>query len=173
MSGVTCAAPGDRREAADTVGLDTAAQAVEQSLGGAFVHEIAEVIDLAATIEQIAQSCRDPETGGRLDFARFDIRYASEADFARGERFTIVEFNGTSSESTSMYDPTKSLWWTYGLLFRHWARLFRLGYARRREGAAEPVGERQLPRLHAPDGQPREHHERAPERHVRRDPDEP
>jgi pimeloyl-ACP methyl ester carboxylesterase/membrane protein DedA with SNARE-associated domain len=99
--------------------------------------------ELAAKIEAIAQSYRDAETGGRIDFARFDIRYSSEADFARGENFSIVEFNGTSSESTSMYDPTKSLWWTYGLLFRHWARLFRLGLARRREGV-RPMKIREL-----------------------------
>lgn len=90
--------------------------------------------ELAAAIEAIAQGYREPGTGARLDFARFDLRYSSEADLAAGRNFTIVEANGTSSESTSMYDPTKTIGWTYGLLYRHWKRLFVIGLARRREG---------------------------------------
>lgn len=90
--------------------------------------------ELAARIESICQAFRDPDTGARLDFARMDLRFESEADLAAGHGFTIIELNGTSSESTSMYDPTKSIRWTYGLLYRHWARLFTLGAARRREG---------------------------------------
>jgi hypothetical protein len=34
-----------------------------------------------------------------------------------------------------MYDPAKPVWWTYGLLYRHWKRVFAIGAARRREGA--------------------------------------
>lgn len=97
---------------------------------------------LAARLEGIAQSFRGA-AGRRIDFVRFDLRYRSEAELARGEGFLIVEVNGTSAESTSMYDPTKSVWWTYGLLYRHWERLFRLGAARRREGV-RPMRIREL-----------------------------
>ncbi len=90
--------------------------------------------ELAVCIDRIAQDFRNPATGLRLDFARFDIRYSNEADLAAGRNFLIVEANGTSSESTSMYDPTKTIGWTYGLLYRHWLRLFRIGTARKREG---------------------------------------
>jgi pimeloyl-ACP methyl ester carboxylesterase/membrane protein DedA with SNARE-associated domain len=99
--------------------------------------------ELAARIDSIAQSFRNPTTGRRLDFARFDLRYISEADLAAGNNFLIVEANGTSSESTSMYDPTKTVLWTFGLLFRHWARLFRIGLERRREGV-KPMTFREL-----------------------------
>ncbi|MDX2116544.1 MAG: alpha/beta fold hydrolase [Planctomycetota bacterium] len=89
---------------------------------------------LAERIDAIARSYRGAG-GGALDFGRFDLRFTSPEELARGAGFAIVELNGTSSESTSMYDPAKSVWWTYGLLYRHWARLFRIGAARRRQGA--------------------------------------
>ncbi len=75
--------------------------------------------------------------GGRgegFDFGRLDARFASEDDLRRGEGFAIVEVNGTMSESTNLYDPTKSIWWSYGVLFRQWSRLFALGRARARGG---------------------------------------
>ncbi|MBL8745971.1 MAG: alpha/beta fold hydrolase [Phycisphaerae bacterium] len=99
--------------------------------------------ELADSIDRLSQNFRHPDTGRRLDFARFDIRYESEADLAAGRNFLIVEANGTSSESTSIYDPTKSIAWTYGLLFRHWQRLFQIGAARRREGN-RPMSLREL-----------------------------
>ncbi len=89
---------------------------------------------LEARLEEIAQGFTGLG-GGRLDFGRFDIRYTSDEALHRGEGFTIVELNGTSSESTNMYDPTRSLWWSYRLLAAHWSRLFQIGAARRREGA--------------------------------------
>lgn len=88
---------------------------------------------LAQAIERLARNYRDAE-GRRLDFVRFDLRYTDAAALARGEGFAIVECNGTASESTSMYDPHKSIFWTYGLLFGHWKRLFLIAQARRREG---------------------------------------
>lgn len=89
---------------------------------------------LARRIDELAQAWRDPETGARIDFGRFDIRYASEADLRDATGIAAVEFNGTASESTSMYDPGRSFVWSYGLLGRHWSRLFRIGAARRAEG---------------------------------------
>lgn len=90
--------------------------------------------ELAAAADAIALAFRHPTTGRRLDFARLDIRYTNEADLAAGRNFMIVSLRGSSSEPTSIYDPSKTLRWTYGLLFRHWKRLFMLGHARRREG---------------------------------------
>lgn len=89
---------------------------------------------MAAKIDEICQAYRG-ESGARIDFGRFDMRYADPSAIARGEGLAIVEFNGTSSESTSMYDPTKRTGWSYALLMRHWKRLFVIGSARRREGA--------------------------------------
>lgn len=91
---------------------------------------------LAQRIDELAQAWRDPQTGKRVDFGRFDIRCASIEDLQDGVDIAVVEFNGTGSESTSMYDPDRSFIWSYALLYRHWSRLFSIGAARRREGVA-------------------------------------
>ncbi len=88
---------------------------------------------LEARIDEIAQGFAGI-SGKPLDFGRFDLRYADDESLKRGEGFVIVELNGTLSESTNMYDPGRSLWWSYRLLLAHWSRLFQIGAARRREG---------------------------------------
>lgn len=90
---------------------------------------------LARRIEDIAQGFRD-DSGRRFDFGRFDIRYRSEESLAEGRDFAVIELNGTSSESTNVYDPGMSLGWAYSVLARQWDRLYRIGQARRREGVA-------------------------------------
>lgn len=90
--------------------------------------------ELARRVDELAQAWRDPTSGQRIDFGRFDIRCASEEKLQAGVNFAVVEFNGTGSESTSMYDPDRSFIWSYALLYRHWVRLFAIGAARKREG---------------------------------------
>jgi hypothetical protein len=46
-----------------------------------------------------------------------------------------VELNGTMSESTNLYDPSRSLLWSYGVLFRQWELMFAIGAARKRSGS--------------------------------------
>jgi pimeloyl-ACP methyl ester carboxylesterase/membrane protein DedA with SNARE-associated domain len=91
--------------------------------------------ELSAAIESIAQSFRDPITGKAFDFGRFDIRCESEESLRAGRGLAIVELNGTMSESTNIYDPKKPIWWVYGVLFRQWSRLYRIGAARATEGS--------------------------------------
>lgn len=93
--------------------------------------------ELLAWVEEVMQGYRDP--GGRLDFGRLDLRCPSEEDFRAGRNIEIVECNGTLSESTNLYDPDRSVWFMYRTLFRQWAQVYRLGAARRREGA-RPLG---------------------------------
>lgn len=90
--------------------------------------------ELSSVINAIARNFRDERTGGRLDYGRFDVRYSSDEELRRGVGLAIIELNGTMSESTNMYDPSKSALWTYRVLFRQWAVMFRLGALRRREG---------------------------------------
>lgn len=92
--------------------------------------------ELARAFERIAQSYRNPETGERLDFGRFDVRAPSEEALKAGRDFMIIELNGSLSESTEMYDPHKSVLWCYKVMYRQWLRVFQLGAARRREGVA-------------------------------------
>jgi hypothetical protein len=101
---------------------------------------------LTRRIDAIARTFRDPETGAGIDFGRFDVRYSDDEALRRGEGFALVELNGTMSESTNLYDPRRSLFWSYGVLFRQWRRLFRLGHARRRVGV-RPLRVRSLYRM--------------------------
>jgi hypothetical protein len=78
-------------------------------------------------------SARGGDRGG-IDFGRFDLRYESDELLREGRGFGIVEFNGTSAEATNLYDPSRGLLWAYGVLFRQWGHLYRLGAARRRAG---------------------------------------
>ena len=115
---------------------------------GAIFSDGADLItpELTDAFERIGQAFRNPETGGRLDFGRFDVRAESEEALKKGEGFAIVELNGALSESTNMYDPERSAIWCYRVMFAQWARVFRLGAMRRREGA-RPLSPGQLWRM--------------------------
>ncbi|MEL7474320.1 MAG: hypothetical protein AAGK04_13460, partial [Planctomycetota bacterium] len=89
--------------------------------------------ELERAIDEIASGYRGPN-GAPLDFGRFDIRYADEDGLRAGRGLGIVELNGSTSEATNIYDPGRSTWWAYGVLFGQWRRLFELGAARRRAG---------------------------------------
>jgi membrane protein DedA with SNARE-associated domain len=65
---------------------------------------------------------------------RFDIRYRDIEDFRAGRDLGIVELNGATSESTNLYDPSRSLFAAYSLLYRQWSLLYRIGAANRQEG---------------------------------------
>jgi pimeloyl-ACP methyl ester carboxylesterase len=101
---------------------------------GALFRDGADLITpgLSAAIDRLAREFR-----GGLDFGRFDLRYASEEALANGE-FTVIELNGTTSESTNLYDPGKTIFWAYGVLIRQWRLLFEIG-ARRRNTGARPM----------------------------------
>ncbi len=83
------------------------------------------------------------EAPGEFDFGRFDVRYTDDETLRRGEGFKIIELNGTLSESTNLYDPRRSLLWTYGVLARQWGTLFLIGSLGRRSGV-RPMGFREL-----------------------------
>jgi hypothetical protein len=84
---------------------------------------------LEARIDQIVRTF-----AGELDIGRFDLRYESDVLLRRGEGFGIVEFNGTAGESTNIYDPDRSVLWTYRVLYGQWKLLYELGAQRRRAG---------------------------------------
>ncbi|MFG0244404.1 MAG: alpha/beta fold hydrolase [Phycisphaerales bacterium JB054] len=104
-------------------------------------------IDRAATAfrgTEPAEAAR-PEGDNGLDFGRFDIRARSIEDLASARNLGIIELNGTTAESTNIYDPDRSVWWTWGVLLRQWQALFRLGARRRRLGV-RPMGLAELRR---------------------------
>lgn len=67
-------------------------------------------------------------------FGRFDVRYGNPEEFRAGSGFSIIELNGATSESTNIYDPSWSIWRAYGVLYKQWALLFRVGNANRQAG---------------------------------------
>lgn len=101
--------------------------------------------ELAARIDEITRSFRGIG-GGAFDYGRMDLRCPSEEDFRAGRNLSIIELNGVFSESTNMYDPKRSLFWAYRVLFAQWERLYRIGAARKRQGV-RPIGVRELIRL--------------------------
>lgn len=86
-----------------------------------------------------------PPGDNGLDYGRFDIRASSERDLRAARGLGIVELNGTTAESTNIYDPGRTIFWAWGVLFRQWTLLYRLGAARRAAGV-RPMGLRQLRR---------------------------
>jgi hypothetical protein len=81
---------------------------------------------------------------------RFDIRYADVDAFKAGRDLAIVELNGATGESTSIYDPGTPVLAAYRQLFRQWAIVFAIGAANRRSGAPPSSNRRllQLLRVH-------------------------
>lgn len=58
---------------------------------------------------------------------RYDLIVSSESDLIAGENLKILELNGVSSEPTAMYDPSHSIFKTYGYLFRQWKLVYQTG----------------------------------------------
>ena len=104
-------------------------------------------IDRAATAFRgdTPADCTPADGDNGLDFGRFDIRARSFEDLAAARDLGIIELNGTTAESTNIYDPDRSVWWAWDVLFRQWQLLFRLGHRRRRQGVP-PMGLLELQR---------------------------
>jgi membrane protein DedA with SNARE-associated domain len=84
---------------------------------------------LERAIDAVARSLR-----GGFCFGRFDVRYSNADAFKRGDDLTVIELNGVTSESTNLYDPSRSLLWAYRTLLRQWSTLFRIADQNVRRG---------------------------------------
>ncbi|MFM9996446.1 MAG: alpha/beta fold hydrolase [Phycisphaerales bacterium] len=80
---------------------------------------------------------------GLLDIGRFDVRYESDDALREGHGLAILELNGTTGESTNIYDPERSALWAYRVLAAQWTLMYALGQQRRRAGFP-PVTLREL-----------------------------
>ena len=90
--------------------------------------------ELIQTLTRLANGF--PDLG--FDFGRFDLRCTHLDDLSKGCGIGVVELNGTTSEATNLYDPNRSLLWSYRVLFGQWAILYRIGAHRRNQGV-QPV----------------------------------
>ncbi len=66
-------------------------------------------------------------------FGRYDVRAASVEAFQRGD-FTVIELNGLTSESTSIYDPRHRVWFGWRVLCQQWRLAFAIGAENRARG---------------------------------------
>lgn len=101
---------------------------------------------LAARIGAMLGQISDRAGGPGFDLGRLDVRYINDDELRRGRGFAVVELNGSTSESTNMYDPERSVLWAWGVLLRQWSAVYRLGAKRRAEGVP-PLGPLELARL--------------------------
>jgi len=88
---------------------------------------------LAARIDEIARDMKD------LHFSRIDLRYDTLEALRAGENFRIIEFNGSGSEATHIWDPAMTMLAAYKTQFFHYGESFRIGAEIRKRGL-RPVG---------------------------------
>jgi hypothetical protein len=88
---------------------------------------------LTARIDEIMQDM--PE----VYFSRVDLRYETLDDLRAGQKFKIIEFNGSGSEATHIWDPAMTIRAAYKTQFFHYGESFRIGAAIRARGH-KPAG---------------------------------
>jgi hypothetical protein len=72
-------------------------------------------------------------------YGRFDLRFASAEDLARGENFSIVEIGGIGAEAADAWDPQLPIREVYRRFLDQQRILFMLGQRNRARGF-EPMG---------------------------------
>jgi len=77
-------------------------------------------------------------------FGRFDLRFSSLAGLQAGEDLTLIEFNGSGSEATHVWDADTSLVGAYRDLFRQMRIMFAIGAENRRKGCRAERWDRML-----------------------------
>ncbi len=93
--------------------------------------------ELEAAVDSVARSFAGVD-GLPFDTGRFDLRYTSPGELARGRGFGVVELNGVTSEPTNMYDPSWPVSRAVRTMAVQWERQFDLG-ARRRAMGVRPL----------------------------------
>jgi len=88
---------------------------------------------LSARIDEIVKDVPD------LHFSRIDLRYESLEALRAGENFKIIEFNGSGSEATHIWDPQMTIRKAYATQFFHYGESFKIGAAIRARGL-KPTG---------------------------------
>lgn len=67
-------------------------------------------------------------------FGRFDVRFASLEDLKRGKNFTIIEYNGASSEPTHVRDPRTPALKVWHDFMEHWRYAYEIGAEQHAKG---------------------------------------
>lgn len=72
-------------------------------------------------------------------FSRIDLRYDNLEALREGRDFKIIEFNGSGSEATHIWDPEMTLSRAYKDQFSHYGESFKIG-AKIRKTGLKPIG---------------------------------
>jgi hypothetical protein len=88
---------------------------------------------LTARIDEIVRDVKD------LHFSRLDLRYETLDDLRAGKNFKIIEFNGSGSEATHIWDPAMTMLEAYKTQFFHYGESFRIGAAIRAMRGLKPT----------------------------------
>lgn len=89
---------------------------------------------LTARIDEIMRDMPD------VYFSRIDLRYDTLDALREGREFKIIEFNGSGSEATNIWDPEMTLDRAYTTQFFHYGESFRIGAEIRRRLGLKPIG---------------------------------
>ncbi len=71
-------------------------------------------------------------------YGRLDIKFRDVESLCKGEKFAIIEINGASSESISIWDRNTGFFEAVGTLMQQYRTLFKLGQANRKRGYNPP-----------------------------------
>jgi hypothetical protein len=88
---------------------------------------------LSARIDDIMQDMQD------VYFSRIDLRYDTLDNLRAGKNFQIIEFNGSGSEATHIWDPAMTMLEAYKTQFFHYGESFRIGAAIRAMRGLKPT----------------------------------
>lgn len=109
--------------------------------GAVFIDGREHITDtMTEAFDRIAKGIKD------FYFGRFDVRFASLEDLKKGQNFTIVEYNGASSEPTHVRDlrtPARKVWRD---LMEHWRYAYEIGAEQKARGV-RPLPLREILRI--------------------------
>ena len=71
-------------------------------------------------------------------YGRLDIKFDNLHDFMQGEKFTILELNGASSEAAHIWDRNASLLSIFRVLLKQYRLLFAIGAKHKKQGHKPP-----------------------------------
>lgn len=95
---------------------------------------------LAAEVDRLSRSAKG------FYFGRYDVRADSVEMLRAGRGFKVIELNGATSEATSIYDPSKSIFSAWRTLRAQWSLAFEIAAVNVARGV-RPLGVPELIRM--------------------------
>jgi membrane protein DedA with SNARE-associated domain/pimeloyl-ACP methyl ester carboxylesterase len=99
------------------------------------IFEDGQALESEALRKTVDEIC-DSNTG--FYFGRLDLKAPTQEKLKRGEDIKILEVNGVTSESTSIYDDEFTIFKGIGTLCRQWQLAFNIGEQNRERGEKPP-----------------------------------